>query len=266
MSTALITGASSGIGEAIARRVAAQKENLVLVARNEAKLRHLSQELAEKFKVNVEFIVADLYDLNAPQAIYQECKKRNLVIESLINNAGIGSGGEFSGADLKSLQDMMQLNNGALVSLTHLFMQDMQRLKKGIIVNIGSLISFMPVPYMTLYGATKTFVRFFSEALYEECKPYGVHVLYFAPGLTITNFLEAANLKNNTGDALIAGAPTQTADQVADEFIKAYTKKKKFKISGGLNRFAAKLLALVPNAFIAKQSAKSFQKRISQKA
>lgn len=99
---------------------------------------------------------------------------RHLVTSSgiTVTRYSIGSGGEFAGVDLKSLEDMLQLNNGALVSLTHLFMQDMLKRKAGTIVNMGSLISFAPVPYMALYGASKAFVRFFSQALYEECKPY----------------------------------------------------------------------------------------------
>lgn len=265
MKTTLITGASGGIGEAIAKRLAEKKENLTLVARNETKLRHLSQELSQKYDVNVGFITADLFDPQVPEAIYKECKHRELNVSSLINNVGIGSGGEFAEADLKSLEDMLQLNNGALVSLSHLFMQDMLKRKAGTIVNMGSLISFVPVPYMALYGASKAFVRFFSQALYEECKPLGVHVMFFAPGLTSTNFMEAAALKNETGDALIAGAPTQTADQVAEEFIKAYYNRKRSAVSGSINRFGVKLLTLIPNSVIAASSARTFKKRTNKK-
>jgi short-subunit dehydrogenase len=265
MKTTLITGASGGIGEAIAKRLAEKNENLTLVARNETKLRRLSQELSQNYNVNVDFIAADLFDPQAPETIYRECRHRKLEVSSLINNAGIGAGGEFAGADLTSLEDMLQLNNGALVSLTHLFMQDMLKRKAGTIVNMGSLISFAPVPYMALYGASKAFVRFFSQALYEECKPYGVHVMFFAPGLTSTNFMEAAALKNATGDALIAGAPAQTADQVAEEFVKAYYNRKRSAISGSINRFGVKLLTLIPNSVIAAGSARTFKKRTNQK-
>lgn len=266
MKTTLITGASGGIGEAIAKRLAENKENLMLVARNETKLKRLSQELSKQYSVSVDFIAADLFDPKAPEAIYRECRQRGLEVSSLINNAGIGSGGAFAEADLKSLEDMLQLNNRALVSLTHLFMQDMLKRKAGTIVNIGSLISFAPVPYMALYGASKAFVRFFSQALYEECKPYGVHIMFFAPGLTATNFMEAATLNNEIGDALIAGAPTQTPDQVADEFVKAYYKKERSAVSGRINRFAVKLLTLIPNSLIASSSARTFKKRTNQKA
>lgn len=265
MNTVLITGASGGIGEAIARKIAAGNENLMLVARNEGKLKHISTEISEKFNVNIDYITADLSKPDAAAYVYQECKTRKLEVNCLINNAGIGSGGEFSKADLKDLISMMQLNNNAMVSLTHFFLQDMLRRKKGTIVNIGSLISFVPVPYMALYGATKSFVRSFSQALHEECKPQGINVLFFAPGLTTTNFMEAADLKNDTGNALIAGAPVQSAEQVADEFMIAYMRRSRARVSGRINRFAVKLLALIPGWFVAAQSAKTFRKRIAKK-
>jgi short-subunit dehydrogenase len=263
MKVTLITGASGGIGEAMAKQIAAQKENLVLVARNEAKLKQLCKTIAEEFKVKVDFIAADLYDPKSPEMIYNACKERDYQVESLINNAGIGSGGEFEEQDLQSELDMIQLNTSALISLTHYFLHDMKARKSGTIVNLGSMISFMPVPYMAVYGATKTFVRFFTQALYEECKPFGIHVMIFNPGLTETNFMQAANLENDKGKALTAGAKTQTAEQVAAEFIKAYVKKQPFAVSGAFNRFAVKLLTFIPNKLIAKQTADSYRKKVS---
>jgi short-subunit dehydrogenase len=265
MKVTLITGASGGIGEAIAKQIAAQKENLLLVARNEAKLQLLCKSLSEEYKIRVDFIAADLYDKAAPEMIYNTCKARDYQVDSLINNAGIGSGGEFEEVDLPSQLNMMQLNTGALVSLTHYFLHDMKARKSGTIVNLGSMISFMPVPYMAVYGATKTFVRFFTQALYEECKPYGVHVMLFSPGLTESNFMQAANLENDKGQALTAGAKTQTVEQVAAEFIKAYTKKQPTAVSGGFNRFLVKVLGLIPNSFVAKQTASSYQKKMTSK-
>jgi short-subunit dehydrogenase len=263
MKVTLITGASGGIGEAIAKQLAAQKEHLVLVARNELKLQQLCKTIAEEFKIKVDFIAADLYDPKSPELIYKACKERDYQVDSLINNAGIGSGGEFEEIDLQSELNMLQLNTSALVSLTHYFLHDMKARKSGTIVNIGSMISFMPVPYMAVYSATKAFVRFFTQSLYEECKPYGVNVMLFSPGLTETNFMQAAKLENDKGKALTAGAKTQTAEQVAAEFIKAYVKKQSFAVSGAFNRFAVKLLTFIPNKFLAKQTANSYRKKVS---
>lgn len=266
MKVTLITGASSGIGEAITRKIAEQKNNVILVARNEAKLQLLCTELATKHHVKAHYILADLTEEDAPKHIYETCQKEHYEVESLINNAGIGSGGEFAEINLESELAMMQLNMNSMVSLSHYFLQDMKLRKKGVIVNVGSMISFMPIPYMALYGATKTFVRFFTQALYEECKPYNIHVMLFSPGLTETNFMKAAKLENKSGEALTAGARVQTPEQVAEEFMKAYIKKKQFSVSGRFNRFAVKLLGLIPNTTIAKQTASGYRKKMSKES
>lgn len=263
MKVTLITGASGGIGEAITRKIAEQKNNVVLVARNEAKLQILCKELAHKYHIKANYIVADLAKDDAPKLVYDTCKKENYEVESLINNAGIGSGGEFAEIQLESELNMMQLNMNAMVSLTHQFLQDMKSRKNGTIVNVGSMISFMPIPYMALYGATKVFVRFFTQALHEECKPYNIHIMLLSPGLTETNFMQAAQLENKTGEALTAVGRTQTPEQVAEEFIAAYLKKKAAHVSGRFNRFGVKIISLIPNRTIAKQGAKSYRKRLA---
>ena len=264
MKVTLITGASGGIGEAIAKKIAGHKENLLLVARNEPQLQALCQELAQQFRIKTDYIAADLSKSDAPAFIYRACKERGYEVDSLINNAGIGSGGEFMERDMRSELDMMLLNMNALVSLTHLFLRDMAVRKRGRIVNIGSMLSFMPVPYMAVYGATKAFVRSFTRALHEEAKPYHVHVMLFCPGLTSSNFVNAAAVDDKTANALTGGVRTQTPEQVATEFIKAYEAKKKFAIPGGFNRFGAKILGLLPDAAIASQTAKTYRKRMLQ--
>ena len=216
----------------------------------------------QRHGITADFVVADLTQPNAAAHIYEVCEQRGYVVSSLINNAGIGSGGPFLDISLESELAVMDLNMQALVKMTHLFMTDMKQRKKGRIANIGSMISFMPVPYMAVYSGTKAFVRFFTQAMYEEGRPYGIHVLLFSPGLTETNFMQAAKLDNKSGAALTAGARVQTVDEVATEFMQAYTTKKRFAVSGSFNRFAVRLLALIPNYLIARQSATSYQKKL----
>jgi len=263
MDYTIITGASDGIGEATARKFAAKKHNLILVARSESKLQQLCNDLTESQGIKTEFIVADLSQANAPIHIYEECKKRNLRINVLINNAGIGSSGEFSGNDLKTELDIIQINCTSLTALTHLFLQDMKQRNTGTIINIGSVIAFVASPYMSVYAGSKHFVKIFSYSLAEECKLYNVHVMFFCPGLTTSNFMNTQANNNDWGKALISGANTQTSDQVAGELSMAFDKKKAFHVSGSKNRRMVTLSGLFPLRTIARIFAKQKQKQMS---
>lgn len=232
MKVALITGASGGIGEATAREFAAKKYDLVLVARSENKLSQLCDELSKSYGIKAEYIVADLSQGNAPLNIYDECQKRNLQVDLLINNAGIGSSGEFTENDLEAELHIIQINCSSLVSLTHLFLQEMKERKSGTIINLGSLISFSAVPYMSVYAGSKHFVKVFTFSLAEECKLYDVSVLFFCPGLTASNFMNTNANNNAWGKALTDGANTQTPQEVAMELITAFESKKEFHVSG----------------------------------
>lgn len=261
----MITGASGGIGEAVANQLAERKHNLVLVARNEAKLKTLSERLRQQYHIKIEIIAADLSKPNAAMQIFEETQKRNLIIDKLINNAGIGSGGEFATLTLQSELDLIQLNNVSLVALTHLFLQPMKERKTGTIVNVASMAAFMPAPYMATYAASKVFVRFFTEAITEECKPYNVQVLLFCPGLTRTNFNTAAGLDTSTtgGLGIEYDNKTQTPEQVAGEMVGALDQKRHFRVSGLRNRISAKMMALVPNQMIAAWYAKNYRKSLT---
>lgn len=265
MKATLITGASGGIGEAIALKLASRKQNLVLVARSEAKLKELAEQLTRQHQISVEYISADLSTAGAAQQVFDETQKRQLQIETLINNAGIGSGGEFAELSLQSELNMLQLNISSLVALTHLFLQKMKARKGGTIINVASMASFLPIPYMTTYSASKVFVRHFTQALTQECKPYNVHVMLLCPGLTKTNFNSAAGIDGKVGQRLNAeynsSTPQQTPEQVADEMLTALDKKKHYIISGKMNRMASRLSALFPNAFVAKIFARSYRKK-----
>lgn len=253
MNVTLLTGATSGIGEALAHQLAERKHNVLLVARNEQKLKKLCEELSNKNGIEAQYLVADLSKSHAPDEVFEEIQKRKLSVNVLVNNAGIGSSGEFVTNDLPSELDMVQLNIASLVALCRLFLPAMVKRKSGTLINVGSLASFFPSPYMTVYAASKAFVRSFTEALTEECKPYGVHVMLFCPGLTSTNFMKTPANDNEWGRTLVKGAYTQTSEQVAAEMIQAMEKKKTLHISGRRNSLQMNLVrALLPNATIAK--------------
>ncbi len=263
MKYTLITGASGGIGEAVVNRLAEKKHNLVLVARNQEKLRSLSEKLSKQYGIKVEYIASDLSKSDAAQNIFDETLKRGLEIEMLINNAGVGSGGEFAELDLKSELELIQLNNSSLVSMTHLFIQQMKIRKNGTIINVSSMSAFIPTPYMATYAASKVFVRFFTEALVEECKPLNIHIMLFCPGLTRTNFNLAAGLdaEKSKGLGTEYTSRTQTPEQVANEVIDAFDRKQHFRISGTANRISAKLAALIPDRSIAGFIAGNYRKQ-----
>jgi uncharacterized protein len=256
MNVTLITGASSGIGEALAYQLAAKKQPLVLVARNEQKLREICA------KTGAQYIVADLSKPDAPNFVFEECGRRGLIVEALVNNAGIGSSGEFVHNDLSSELAMLQLNNASLVALCRLFLPGMAAARKGSIINVASLAAFSPVPYMAAYAASKAFVRSFTLALTEECKPYGVYVMLFSPGLTTTNFMNTAANNNAWGKTLTSGANTQTSEEVAAEMIRAWDRKKNTHVSGRMNAFTAKMTGLIPAATIARMFANMQRKKM----
>lgn len=265
MKATLITGASGGIGEAIALKLAARKHNLVLVARNESKLKTLAERLTKQYAISAVCIPSDLSHAGAAQQILAETQKRQLTIEILINNAGIGSGGEFAALSLSSELDMLQLNISSLVALTHVYLQGMKQRRSGTIINVASLASFIPIPYMNTYAASKVFVRHFTQGLTQECKPYNVHVMLLCPGLTTTNFNHAAGIDNEVGKGLNAeyGRSTQSPEQVAAELLRALDKRKHYLVSGTMNRMAARLSALLPNAFLARNFAQSYRKKLN---
>jgi len=260
MKATLITGASDGIGKAIAQQFAALKHNLVLVARNERKLASLCSELKAKHSIEAEYIVADLTKAEAPKTIYDECQKRNLEIDVLINNAGKGSSGEFSQNDLSTELEIIQLNDMSLVALTHFFLNDMQKRKSGFIINVASMIAFIPSPYMAVYAGSKHFVKAFTYSIAEECKLYGVKVMLFSPGLTSSNFMKTKATDNSFGKSTANSASTQTPEEVAKELVGAFTKNKSFYVSGFRNRISAKLASILPPSFIARKLAKQKRK------
>ena len=244
MKATLITGASSGIGETFARKLAAQGHDVLLVARSEDKLIALCNELGLNHDVRAQYFVADLSQPDAPARLLEETRERNLEIDLLINNAGFGSMGEFGKLDLNRELNMIDLNVRSLVELTHLFLQPMLKRGSGSIINVASTASFQPVPFMATYAATKAFVLSFSEALWEENRTYGVKVMALCPGVTETGFFDASRMKRPPGRI------SQTSEQVVDVALRALKRGKSSVISGWPNRITVETERVVPRSLI----------------
>jgi short-subunit dehydrogenase len=245
MNTTLITGASSGIGEAFARKLAARGHNLLLVARSEDKLINLCNELGRAGSIHAQYFAVDLSLPESPARLFEETEKRGLQVDFLINNAGFGSMGEFANLDVARELNMIDLNVRSLVELTHRFLAPMRDRKAGTIINVASTAGFQPVPFMTTYAATKAFVLSFSEALWEENRSYGVHVMALCPGVTETNFFEASHMKQKP-PARVA----QTPEEVVDTALRAVKRRKSHVVSGWTNFFATESERLVPRSLI----------------
>lgn len=260
----IITGASGGIGEAIADQLASRKKDLVLIARSTEKLQLQCESLMKRYGINAQFIAIDLAETDSALKVFKEVETRGLDVDMLVNNAGIGSSGDFVNQCLQSELNLIQLNICTLVALTHLFLPQMLAKKFGTVVNIASMTAFMPMPYMSVYAASKAFVRSFTQAISEECKPNGVHVLLFSPGLTKTNFNATAGLNDEKARGLRSDhrQANQTPEQVAGELMEALDKRRHFAISGRRNRIGAKILALLPDLMIARNIANGYRKRL----
>jgi uncharacterized protein len=253
MKITLITGASSGIGEAFARRLAAQGENVLLVARSKDKLQGLCDELAQAHNVHAQSVALDLTERDAPVKLFAETTRRGLQVETLINNAGFGSMGDFAALDLARELEMIDLNVHALVALTHLYLQPMRERKSGTIINVASTAAFQGVPFMATYAATKAFVLSFSEALWDENRPLGVHVMALCPGVTETNFFAAAN--TDKPPMRVA----QTPDEVVDTALRGLKRRKSHIISGWTNYIMTESERLVPRWIVARIAGKAMR-------
>ena len=252
MKVTLITGASSGIGEEFARQLAAEKHDLVLVARSEKALHELCDELMLKQSIMAHYVVLDLTRPGAHQTLFAETEKHGFEIDWLINNAGFGSYGDFAKLPVDEELRMIDLNIRALVGLTHMYLQPMRKRKSGKIINVSSAAGFQPIPFMATYAATKAFVNSFSEALAEECRPFGIQVLDLCPGSTKTNFFKAAKM-----DKPIAVKGQQTAKEVVETALKAVRNGRTRIVSGFANDFVSRVVSVVPNALITRVLARA---------
>ena len=196
MEYALITGASSGIGLALATIMAEKGHHLILVARREELLLALKNKLEMQYKINVVIVATDLSIPDQAKALYQFCADQNLTVNCLVNNAGFGDYGLFEISKLATYQNMLQLNVLALTELTALFLEAMKKRQSGRILNVGSIAAFQPIPNFSVYAASKAYVMQFTEALNFELRGTGVTATLLSPGVTETGFVARANMQN----------------------------------------------------------------------
>lgn len=188
MHVAVITGASMGLGEEFARQLAARRKNLVLIARSQDRLEELAQELEQRYRIRALPLVCDLSQPDAAKKIHHFLKDQGLYPTWLINNAGFGRVGDFDSMDHDHIHNMMIVNMVALTELTHLLLPMLRLSRDARVINVASTAAFQPVPYFSVYAATKAFVLQFSEGLSEELRHSDVHILALCPGPTPTSF------------------------------------------------------------------------------
>jgi short-subunit dehydrogenase len=259
MKTALVTGASSGIGATFARELASKKIDVILVARSQAKLEQLATELATQHQIKTTVIVQDLTEPAAGQALFEQVQAQGLTVDLLINNAGFGDYGPFSDRSLFKQLEMVQLNITVLVELTGLFLPVMQKQGSGGIINISSIAGFQPLPYMSVYAATKAFVLNFTEALWAENKQSGVNILAVCPGATESEFFKRADFPDTfaSGDA----SSMASSETVVKEALKAMDKKQSTIVTGGIaNQLLVNIPRFVPRDLLVNAVEKQFKK------
>jgi short-subunit dehydrogenase len=249
MTTALITGASNGIGLELAKIHASKGGNLVLVARNKSKLDELKKELENQYKVSVYIIGKDLSVFNSAQEVYDETNKQNIKIDYLINNAGFGDFGMFVDSDWNKELQMINLNITTLTQFTKLYLQDMVKHRSGKIMNVASTAAFQPGPIMAVYFATKAYVLSFSEAVNNEVSDKGVTVTTLCPGATESGFQAAAAMEESN---LVKGRKLPTSKEVAEYGYAAMLKGKTVAIHGLMNWILANSVRFTPRSLVVK--------------
>ncbi len=258
MNTALITGASSGIGEVFARKLAARGRNVLLVARSEEKLVTMCNELGRANSIRAQYVVMDLSLPESPLRLFEEARKRGLTVDMLVNNAGFGSFGEFAKRDIDRELNMIDLNVKSLVDLTYRFLIPMRERKQGAIINVASTAGFQPVPFMATYAATKAFVLSFSEALWEENRRYGISILALCPGATETNFFEVARGHKPPGRA------SQSPEDVVDVALRALARGKGHVVSGWTNRAMMEAERFAPRSLVTRVVARMMRSQFDE--
>lgn len=249
---AVVTGASAGIGLALADELAAARANLVLTARRKDRLESLASRLQSNHGVKVEIFPADLAKPTAPDQIRTYTQAKSLEIELLINNAGFGSYGRFHESDLARQLEMIHVNCTAVAHLTHLYLGEMVARRHGDVLIVASVAAFQAVPYVSTYAATKAFDLRFAEGIAEEVRRYGVNVCALCPGSTTTEFRQVAGQPERT----FRGA--ETAEKVARTGLRALAAGKSSVISGLKNTLSVEGQRLAPRSLVSRIAAGMF--------
>ena len=242
--TALVTGASGGIGEEFAVQLAGRGAHLVLVARRAEKLEALRQTLTARHPgIVVDIVTADLSVPGSGAGVEAEVRSLGRTIDVLINNAGIGLHGQFVDQEPEPNAAQIQLNCGTVVDLTARFLPAMVERRQGVVLNVASTAAFQPTPGMAVYGATKAFVLSYTEALWQECRGTGVKILALCPGATQTEFFD------RTGEQFLTDG-RQSAEQVVDNAFSALDKSDPTVISGFRNALLASGYRIAPRKLL----------------
>lgn len=244
---ALITGASSGIGKAIAISLAKQGCALLLVSRSENNLRQLAQQLSDQYRVNVNYLAADLSVANAAETVADWCRNTTTSLNILVNNAGYGLWGDFEKLNLAEQQNMLRLNIGAVTTLTYYLLPVLKQQEQAYILNVASTAAYQPVPTLALYAASKAFILSYSRALRYELKDTAVSVSCLCPGPTATGFADRAGM---SAFADLAEKFNMEAAEVAATGLKGLFSKKAEIIPGFLNRVSSAGARYLPKALI----------------
>ncbi len=245
--TALITGASGGIGLELAKVHASKGDNLVLIARNQAKLEELKAELEKEHKIEVIIIAKDLSSPNAAQDVYNETTQKDIRVDFLINNAGFGDFGMFYDTDWEKEHKMIELNITALTQFTKLYLKDMVKRNSGKIMNVASTAAFQPGPTMAIYYATKSYVLHFTEAIANELKGKNITVTALCPGATESGFQAVAEMEDSK---LVKGKKLPSSKIVALYGYKAMMKGKTVAIHGFMNAVLANSVRFMPRKMV----------------
>lgn len=252
MATALITGASSGIGLALAKVFAKTGHDVILVARSEDKLQTLKDELSKAHGIQTTVLSHDLTERSAPQALFDQVQQNRLTVDVLVNNAGYGDYGEFAKSDLSKLEGMILLNVLATTQLTRLFLPGMIQRGSGKVLNVSSTAAFQPGPMMAVYFATKAYVLSLSEAIAAETEDQGINVTVLCPGPTQSNFMDTANMHQMAITNKSSENKLPTADDVAQFGYNALQSGQVVAVHGFANKLMTFSTRLAPRSLIRK--------------
>jgi len=245
---ALVTGATSGIGYELAKLLAKNGYNLVIVSRTESDLQRVADEFRQQYSVTVQHLAKDLFQVENAFAVYEEVKGMGIAVDVLINDAGQGQYGQFVDTDIRRDLEIIQLNISSLVVITKLFLEDMVQRGSGRIMNLSSIAGKMPGPWQSVYHATKAFVQSFTEAVRSEVDGTGVTVTALLPGVTDTDFFNKADM--NASKMVQEGEKADPAE-VAKDGYKALMNGEDMVISGMKNKIQVAMSNVTPDARVA---------------